>query len=286
MIGLARILWLLQHQPEAVMGFETAAVLYGLPVIGQHREIHIITSPGASGTTTVLPRHDVPGRIEVVARRHRLPIDDSEITTVHGIRVVTLQRLMLDMARLRPAGESLVVTDAALRTLTGATRFRQEEAQLRAAPIIANLLERLGQMKGATGLPRAREVLRFTNPLSESFGESRMKWIALALGLPEPVAQKLVTVDGQDYYLDLWIKELKAGFEFDGLLKYDTTTSQGRDAFIREKRRDDHLMSAGLLLHHFMGEDVATLDAGRVAFTRALGQDALQRLTPRRHLLG
>ena len=108
-----------------------------------------------------------------------------------------------------------------------------------------------------------------------------MRWVILALGLPPPIAQKHVHVQGHDLYLDLWIEVLRLGFEYDGLSKYNTETREGREAFMLEKRRDDLLNSTGHLANHFLNEDVASLPAGRRALARCMGAAALQQYTPR-----
>lgn len=112
-----------------------------------------------------------------------------------------------------------------------------------------------------------------------------MRWVPLALGLPVPAVQRHVHVEGKDFYLDAWIEELRLGMEYDGHAKYDTSTPAGRSAFMNEKRRDDLLLSAGLIAHHFMQQDVQSLAAGRAALARCVGPEALARYTPRRHLL-
>nr|NLD40707.1 hypothetical protein [Actinomycetales bacterium] len=285
MIGLARALWVLQMNPSHLMTMETAALLHGLPLIGSQEQVHI-----ATGRTGGQRRTHVRGRTarsdsDLVIRRYAHGVPDSEISETHGIRVVTRERLMLDMARFRPAQESLPVTDAALRSLTNSSRFRREKAKADAAPIQRRLMERLDEIPGQRGVRRARDVLFYTNPLAESPGESQMRWILLALGLPAPIAQKHVTVQEEHFYPDLWIEILKLGFEYDGLAKYNLDTRDGRSAFMQEKRRDDLLISAGKRPHHLIQEDVATIDAGRKALERCVGADALRRYTPRPLLL-
>lgn len=282
-IAFARMIWLLQSSPELIMTLESAALLHGLPVTGPVQQLHVV-GMSASNEPRSLPSSSGTGR-QLVTVRHRFTVAESDIVTVEGIRTVSLERLILDMARLRPAGESLPVTDAALRTLTRANRFEQQETWTRAAPILTSLMERVEELAGHRGIRRARDVLPLSNPLSESWGESRMRWAALALGLPEPVTQKHVVAAGQDYFLDNWIEQLGVGFEFDGLVKYDTTTAEGKNAFIREKQRNDNLFSAGITAHRIIQRDVATLSAADRAFTRCLGPDVMRGFNPRRRLL-
>ncbi|MDO5495859.1 MAG: hypothetical protein Q4G64_09105 [bacterium] len=286
MVGLARIQWLTRNEPKAVMALESAALLHGLPVIGKVDRVHSATGSNGNHRSTRLADPRAPEGSRVIVARHAIAIPETDLIELHGIPTVTPQRIMLDFARFRPPRESLPITDAALRALTSATRFRKDLARKRADPILDELAERLEQTKGRRGMNRARAVIHFTNPLSESPGESALRWVILALGLPHPTAQKHVQVQGQNFYVDVWIEELGLGFEFDGLLKYDTETPEGRAAFTKEKRRDDLLASAGVLAHHVMNEDVTSLEAGRLALTRCLGADRLRRYTPRKALLG
>lgn len=278
------MLALLDSNPELVMTLESAALLHQLPVMTGSESAHLLVSPSSSHRKTTVTLASGGPRF-LVAQRHCIDVPESDIVTVSGIRTLSVERLAIDFARFRPACDSLPLVDAAMQRFTGASKFHSDRAATARTQAIDGLVRRLAEIPGTQGTRRARDVITHASPLSESPYESRLRWVVLALGLPNPELQKHVHVDGKDYYVDLWIEELRAALEFDGLAKYDIDTREGRNAFIDEKRRDDHLLSRGVLAHHFMHDDVKSIEAGRRAISRALGSRVLHGRTPRRYFL-
>ncbi len=83
-------------------------------------------------------------------------------------------------------------------------------------------------------------MLDLLDPLSESWGESELRFILLAAGTPEPVAQTCVDAENCQYFIDLVIPGLRLAIEFDGQGKYT-----GPKVVYDEKKRQDALIRQG-----------------------------------------
>ncbi|WP_420115036.1 hypothetical protein [Pseudactinotalea sp.] len=93
------------------------------------------------------------------------------------------------------------------------------------------------------GVRQSRAILDLADGFAANPAESRMRWVALRYGLPVPLCQYELWVDGQQYFTDnLWIVDGPDGprpvvAEFDGALKY--CGAEGAAAVVREKKRED-----------------------------------------------
>lgn len=134
---------------------------------------------------------------------HAARLDPDEIVVVAGVRVTSVARTVLDVARSLPFDAALVVADAALhRHLV----TREELA------IASDRAER------RRGTPGASRVLAFADPGSMSVGETRSRIALRDAGLPAPVLQWPV-VTGAGVVLgevDFAWPGLRTVAEFDG----------------------------------------------------------------------
>ena len=92
-----------------------------------------------------------------------------------------------------------------------------------------------------------RRVLRLADARPESVAEHRFVFWCARFGLPAPVPQMPVAVNGRTYRLDFAWPELKVWVEVDGRAKYDRWLRPGEspsDAVVREKRREDAIREA------------------------------------------
>jgi hypothetical protein len=150
------------------------------------------------------------------------------------------------------------------------------DAVLRTGGLAAHELELLvNRIEFWPGSTTARAAVRFGDGLSESVGESRLRVLLHAFGLPEPVLQaEFRDRDGLIGRVDFYFPEYRLVLEFDGALKYGDGSP---DVLIREKRREDRLRALGLAVVRADWQDLehpAQLAATiRQAFTRT-GQAA------------
>jgi len=212
------------HRP-AVVSHTSAVILHGgLPVWGLDLdEVHISRSDLHS------PRH------EAGIHHHAGSLPDEDVEVVNGVRVTTLARTVVDVARITPFEAGVVVADAALGR----------------DPLVRDVaLKRLDTMRDWRGARNAGAVLAFADGRSESVGESRCRVLFDDVGLPAPELQ-------QEFYdeagrligrSDFYFKKHRTIGEFDGKVKYLRSIDDGADAgevVWREKKREDRLRSAG-----------------------------------------
>ncbi|HHW83024.1 MAG TPA: hypothetical protein GX743_04295 [Actinomycetales bacterium] len=281
---LARALWQTKQSPDAVLVLESAALFWGIAVLHEGNSVHVARRHGMNrrryvcgGDASVAP--NPPAVI-----RHGFELRDDEWVDVDGVRVCNLDRLVMDFARLRSPRVSVTVIDAVLARLSDADRRDRTATLQRARPIRSRWIETAQQMKGARGIRRARAILAHADPLSESAGESAVRWALLTLGLPEPKCQVEIPLgDGTSYFPDLLIEELRLIVEFDGALKFERGDRLKRLA--AHQRRHDELVARGYVVIHLTWEDIVTADSLRRALVRQLGNDLLFRYNPRPELL-
>jgi hypothetical protein len=87
-------------------------------------------------------------------------------------------------------------------------------------------------------------VLRLADGRSESVGETRIRYLCWAMGLPAPqVNYPIVDENGREVArFDLAWPELGVFLEFDGKVKYEGLLRDGErasDVVVREKQRED-----------------------------------------------
>jgi hypothetical protein len=213
----------------------TAAVLHGLWTWHLADEVHV----------TQLGNPSVRRRADPGVRRHWTTLAEADRTAVEGLPVTSLERTIVDCARSLPPEAGIVVADSGLRA--GADLDRVAVALEAAA--------------GGRGVRRARQVLAEADGRSESPGESIVRWIAVAAGLPRPEPNVTVLTWRGTYRLDLAWTGHRLAVEFDGAVKYsggDYGDPQQR--LLAEKLRHDALTEAGWFLLRVTWADLAEPD--------------------------
>jgi hypothetical protein len=208
----------------ATLSHRSAAVIHGLPLVGTQVPAAEVTVPGAAARR----------RQDLVI--HGRPLPDDRVELRAGLRVTTLARTAVDIARHRPFHAAVVTVDAALRAGLAPDVLRQQAA------------DEVGPLSG-----RARRVVAFADGRSESPGESLSRVAIASHGLPAPELQVAVD-DGAGEFVGrvdfLWPQHRTIG-EFDGRLKYDSP-----DAVWNEKRREDALRALGYTVVRWIWRDV------------------------------
>lgn len=220
-------------RPGSVISIESAAIVYGLPVLDVPTKPILTVERGGSG-----PHSGV--------YLYRAPLRRDEVRLWYGARVTSVARTVVDIARVdREAG--LIVADAAL--YEGLTSIET----LRAA--VASSARRPGN---AT----ARWVVRHADGRSESPLESLTRSCLLVAGLPAPELQ--VWIEAARARVDLLYRAQRLVIEADGLLKYRSPADL-RD----EKRRQERLERAGYRVARVLWDDVRHDPSGTAARIRA-----------------
>lgn len=248
-----------------VFSHATAAALWQLPFLGQPPEtIHV-----------TLPR-EANGIVRAGVHRHTASLASEEIVEHRGIRLTSLARTLVDVARTDGFRDGLVMADHALH------RSKDPQALRRA---IRACIERL---PGAVGIGSARRMGDFAVVAAESPGESLSRIVFREQKVPEPLLQYRLTVrlpGGAvgDFITDFAWKRLKAVGEFDGRVKYGRFLREGQtpgDAVFEEKQREDAIRSADWLVLRWTWDELRRPEVlGRrvretlAARSRALGVD-------------
>ena len=243
--------------PDAVLSHTSAARVHGLWVPPWDGLTHVIVPKAGKQTTGI--------------RRHVGPLPSGDIVQVDGIRVASLRRTIVDCALMLPPRWGLAIVDSGLRSVLRPDRANPLAHLERQQHIKAVLLRLLAERPGAPGTLAARAVIMAGNALSESPGESGLRWAGLAGGAPEPTSQLAVTTAESTFYLDLaWVIPLSAwapnesnrprlisdfvilGEEYDGEGKYAEWSpddgSPRLSPLLREKRREDALRERDVYL--------------------------------------
>lgn len=166
-----------------------------------------------------------PRRPDVNSFISDVPTDD--IVTIEGVPCTSPTRTALDLARYRPRFVGLGAVDAL--THAGLTSITE--------------LERAVQpLAGHRHIRRARQVIDFCEPATESPPESWCRLRVIEAGLPRPEVQiSLRDENGIEIYrLDMGIIEDRIGIEYDGVAHHLRTPEQrahddARRSDIRER---------------------------------------------------
>lgn len=242
--------------PDAVLSHQSAAAVHGLEMWNTPlRRVHLTRNRTGGGRRTGL-RHV-----------HVAELADHETTEIDGLRVTTLARTVLDLARSLSFEEAVVAGDHALRTT---------------ALTSAELGEAVGGLPERSGRRRANRLVDLLDGRSESVGESRSRVLMVREQLPVPDCQpNLYAPDGAHLgRVDFLFEELGVVGEFDGRVKYGRLVPEGQtpaDVLWAEKQREDALRAAGWQVARWTWQDLAT---PRVVAGRILDAIERARLSP------
>ena len=138
-----------------VFSHQSAAVLWGIPVIGRFTGVHVIAA----------------GRVGVRSQRgivwHNDRIPDDDVTTLDGFRVTTLERTLFDLARASGFAAAVAALDVGLRTVIATPLGTPQRGVTR-----EELRERADAAAGRRGIRSAKSAIEFADARSGSPGES------------------------------------------------------------------------------------------------------------------
>lgn len=210
------------RRQEAMFAYShiSAARLHGLHLWNVDSAVHV-TMPKCPGRS---------GRAEDVTI-HSGTLLPSELRTQRGLPTTTLERTLVDSARILRRGQAQILLDHGLRL--GADRQAVDAL--------------LASAEGKRGIRTARAAWGLASELSESPGESLLRYLLSLMPFEMPDQQVDVPTRLGPYRLDFaWVK-LKVGLEFDGDVKYFAYEATG-EALLRERKRERALMEEGWVL--------------------------------------
>jgi very-short-patch-repair endonuclease len=232
--------------PGLIASHTTAARIHGLDLLGRPGDE--VTLTRVPGTGSRRPRSGV--------RQMSAHVPPGQAAKRHGLRVTSVARTVVDVARTSSFRAGVVTADSALRMkLTTKDELRAVLATCRQWP----------------GSVRAAAVVEFADKLSESALESICRVAFRDLGLPPPrlqvrVGNELDEIARVDF---LW-REFNTIAEADGALKYADP-----DKARQQLWRDARLHEAGFQVVHITWNEITRYQdnvagALRAAFQRGL----------------
>jgi very-short-patch-repair endonuclease len=229
---------------DSVASHQSAALIHGLDLYPAASSAVILTRP------KIRPS----GRLKSAGVFfHTAELPDNHVTKVFGVRVTSVPRTVVDLARASSFMSAVVTADSALKG--GAIT---KEALVAVCDACA----------GWPGIRQARRAVDFSDPRAESVLESCARVIFAEDGLEPPDLQ--FTVTGRDfrYSVDFYWPAHRVIAEADGEVKY----SDPRSA-VRQLQRDQRLRDLGYQVVHFTWRELfrePEVVTGRVR--RALGR--------------
>jgi predicted transcriptional regulator of viral defense system len=234
--------------PCDVGSHHSAALIHGLDLLGKcPPDVAVTRPPGGSQKS----RSGVHLRVSALPSEH--------VTVSGGIRLTSVARTVVDLARASSFRSGVVVADSALRSK------QTSKAELQ------SVVDDCARWRG---IAQARLVVEFSDGRSESALESISRVAFHDQGLPAPELQVWVGGDDEGVIgrVDFLWRQYRTIGEADGALKYKDTARA-----ISQLRRDELLRAAGFEVVHFTwyqilqtpGQVAASL---REAFRRGVGR--------------
>ncbi len=235
-----RVLAVATKAPEYVVCGVSAAAVLRVPLWDADlKDVHLYrpTRTGAG---------QFPGR-----RVHSALFEPWEVEQENGFRITSPARTLFDVARWSSAETAVVAGDWMLaQRLTS----RQE------------LLDLVSVHPALHGLSRLKRVVARLDSRSESPGESLSRLTLVRGGLPQPECQlEVFTASGQFVArCDFGYPDCAVVLEFDGRIKYQRNEMNNdralEDVLFAEKRREDRLRAAGLVVVRIVWADLQRPD--------------------------
>jgi hypothetical protein len=225
-----------------VLSHRSAAVVWGVPLIGRIPRLVDVLASEAAGSRT-----------EGSFRRHATKHIDSEIEVVDGVVITSLRRTIIDLALTLPFPEAVAALDWVIRPGTPQTP--------KPHVTLDDLFEAVGVLEVTRGLRRVSRAIEFGDCISGSPGESVSRAVIHQLGFPVPVLQKRFDDRlGLIGFTDFWWPEFRLIGEFNGLAKYIREQYRKglsiNDVVMAERKREDRLRALGPSVARWRWENV------------------------------
>jgi len=219
-LRLARAVALQRAGP--VFSHATAALALGLPVdAASLGRVRVIREVGHAQLLRDV--HETQG-----------PLRPGDVTVVGGLRVTSVPRTVIDLARDCPLEWGVVAADAALH---------------KGLCSHDDLVRAVGEAKGRRGVHRARRAITFADGAAESPLESVSRVAIHRASIPKPILQHPVLLSGSVVARgDFAWPDFHVIGECDGAAKYTDLLAPGqtaKEAIMAEKRRENLIREAG-----------------------------------------
>lgn len=204
-------------RPDAVLSHESAAVVWGVPLFGETRDIHVY-DPDRTASRHV-------GDVFVHAS-----VDPRDVACVAGLLVTSLMDTVVDLTRALPPAHALAAGDAVVSPAQGGALQLDE------------LRDRAQAQSSTRGRARLRWLWSRIDGLAESPGESVSRAVIEWSGFETPELQQEFRYEGHLDRADFHFPSVRAVGESDGWGKYTLLdAAEAARRLAEEKRREDRL---------------------------------------------
>lgn len=238
---------------QPVFTHASAALLWGLWIVGVPRRLHVVTDVVTSGRSKNGVIRHVGSLEQNTVRCGPFLLTNKAVTTMALIKELSFPYAVAvcDSALRNPDDRQAVNQFAVADTVRTAHQplWVTDGPQGAAVPV-GDLLNAAEHLASRAARERTLAVVNFASALSGSAGESISRAKMHQLGFPAPVLQKQYTLrDGSDASVDFWFKEQNLAGEFDGKTKYlraDWGGGSMEERLWKEKRREDDIRGQGV----------------------------------------
>lgn len=202
-----------------------AAALWGIRILGAWPTLVDVRLERATG-----------GRSDGGLKRRCIGLEGVQVVELDGLTVTSPAQAVVDLARVLPFPDAVVVMDSALHhRRPSKSRATQEE-----------IAQHVAAAEGRHGFRRAAVAAEFATPLSDSVEESHSRVQIHRLGFPKPELQRrFMLSDGSEALTDFFWRDFEHVGECDGRTKYfDPGLSGGRSpqqVILDEKARENEI---------------------------------------------
>ncbi|MFJ4172258.1 hypothetical protein ACIPY3_22330 [Paenarthrobacter sp. NPDC089714] len=240
--GLLAAALVQSSQKRPVFAMKSAALLWGLGVVGVPDKLQTVTNDPRGGRS----KHGVQRILGTV---------DHGVCELGGFQVTDKARTTIELAGTLRFAEALAVVDSSRREPPKVSTGKASDWD-KDVPWGITLEERILQdaassLGSSSRQQRAAKIIEFSDPQSESVGESmsRAKMILQRFPLPRLQAS-FALKSGKTARTDFWWPELDLVGEFDGQGKYLRNRLRGgktiQQVVMEEKARENALRALGL----------------------------------------
>lgn len=227
----------LQGQGTRILIQQSAAVIWGLPVLDRSAEVLLLASPPSHGRRR--------GDLRWTERRLLEPVAHRD-----GLALTTRAQTVLDMAAYLDFVRAVPAMDHVLRP-----------DPARALPALGKdpLRQLAKSLPGRAGQIRAVRVIDFADPHAESPGESYSRAVLHRHGFPPPELQHEFLTSAGRFRTDFYWQEQGLVGEFDGAVKYGANGSvlpPSWETLTMEKRREDAIRATGISFVRWSWPDI------------------------------
>lgn len=160
--------------------------------------------------------------------RHNQRIPEREVRVVDGLRVTSLERTIIDCARLLPFEQAMVIADSGLA-------HRADKDWLQRLVV---------EGKATRGIRKVREILRLADGRAESPAETRFRLLLAEWNIPEPEMQLWIRTEGGRVRVDFGWSNRRIVIEVHGYAKYSDYGPIDRKV-AEQRAREAWLVGAG-----------------------------------------